>query len=107
MSIKPIDMQSNVGQMHEVARTTHVRAEALVEQQHVLDKESVDKGNLVNSRLEENKKAEKGIIMREERNQKRGEGHGDRGEGKGHGSPDEKAPPLEDEKLGRIVDIKK
>jgi hypothetical protein len=37
MSIKPIDMQTNIGQMHEVARNAQVKTEAIVEQQHVLD----------------------------------------------------------------------
>ncbi len=106
MSIKPIDLQTNIGQMHEVARHSHVRTESLVEQQHVLDKESVDKGNLVNSRLEENKKAEKGIIMREDKRFRHGEHPGEHSGGREQGKQDEPPPPR-DEKLGRLVDIKK
>lgn len=67
MSIKPIDMQTNIAQMHEVARNAQVKTEAIVEQQHVLDKESLEKSRLTNARLEENKKAEKNAIMREEK----------------------------------------
>jgi len=51
MSIKPIDMQTNIAQMHEVARNAQVKTEAIVEQQHVLDKESLEKSRLTNARL--------------------------------------------------------
>jgi len=46
MSIKPIDMQTNIAQMHEVARNAQVKSEAVVEQQHVLDKESLERSRL-------------------------------------------------------------
>jgi hypothetical protein len=105
MSIKPIDMQTNIAQMHEVARNAQVKTEAIVEQQHVLDKESLEKSRLTNARLEENKKAEKNAIMREEKRRFRGGAHGGR-EGEG-AEKDEENPPPQDEKIGRIIDVKK
>jgi len=102
MSIKPIDMQTNVGQMHEVARGSQVRTDAILEQQHMLDKESNDKSRLVNSKLEENKKAEKTIIMKENKRKFKGEKHKDKGEGK-EGEPGK----MTDDRMGRIIDVKK
>ncbi len=105
MSIKPIDMQTNIAQMHEVARNAQVKTEAVIEQQHMLDKESLERSRLTRARLEENKKAEKNAIMREEKRHFRGgsqEGHGEEGAQK----EEESAPPL-DEKIGRIIDVKK
>ena len=105
MSIKPIDMQTNIAQMHEVARNAQVKAEAVVEQQHILDKESLEKSRLTNARLEENKKAEKNAIMREGKRRFRGGAHGGR-ECEG-AERDEENPPPGNEKIGRIIDVKK
>jgi hypothetical protein len=105
MSIKPIDMQTNIAQMHEVARNAQVKTEAVVEQQHILDKESLEKSRLTRTRLEENKKAEKNAIMREEKRRSRGGSHEGHGEG-GHQNAEEGSPPS-DEKIGRIIDVKK
>lgn len=105
MSIKPIDMQTNIAQMHEVARNAQVKTEAVVEQQHILDKESLEKSRLTRAKLEENKKAEKNAIMREEKGRSRGGSHEGRGEG-GHQNAEESSPPS-DEKIGLIIDVKK
>ncbi|HSV97186.1 MAG TPA: hypothetical protein VLM75_09650 [Spirochaetota bacterium] len=105
MSIKPIDMQTNIAQMHEVARNAQAKTEAVVEQQHLLDKESIEKSRLAKARLEENKKAEKNTIMREEKRHSRG------GSKEGRGEEDtqkeEERAPQPDEKIGRIIDVKK
>jgi hypothetical protein len=106
MSIKPIDMQVNVAQMHEVAKSSQVRTEAIVDQQHVLDKESVDKGNLIASKLEENKKAERTVILREEKKGRhRGEQPGEHKEGDQNKRDEEHE--ARDERMGRIIDVKK
>lgn len=104
MSIKPIDMQTNVGQMHEVARNSQVRTDAILEQQHVLDKESNEKSRLINSKLEENKKAEKTIIMNEDKRRFKGEKH--KGKDKGE-EKEEESKRMIDDKMGRIIDVKK
>lgn len=108
MSIKPIDLQVNVAQMHEVAKGTQVRTDAIAEQQHGLDKESLEKSRLADKTVEENKKAERTIIMHEEKHGRRrgGEkneqepGAGDKREGS------EESGPV-DERMGRFIDIKK
>ncbi|HNU90561.1 MAG TPA: hypothetical protein PKO25_01655 [Spirochaetota bacterium] len=105
MSIKPIDMQTNIAQMHEVARNAQVKSEAVVEQQHVLDKESLERSRLANARLEENKKAEKNAIMPEEKRHSRSGTYGGREEG--GGEREEENPPPTDEKIGRFIDVKK
>jgi hypothetical protein len=104
MSIKPIDMQTNIAQMHEVARNAQVKTEAVVEQQHVLDKESHEKSRLTRARLEENKKAEKNAIMREDKRRYRGGSQEERGEE--NARQEEESLPS-DEKIGRIIDVKK
>jgi hypothetical protein len=107
MSIKPIDLQTSIGQMHEVAKGEQGRSAALVEQQHVLEKESNEKSNLVNSRLEENKKAEKTVIMKEE---ERGRGRRpfrekEKNDSSGRKTDEEEA--LKDDRMGLIIDIRK
>lgn len=105
MSIKPIDMQTNIGQMHEVARNTQIRSEAVAEQQNILDKESDEKSRQVGSRLEENKKLEHARIMREEQQRRRGRQQQDK-EGEEKKEAKEKSAAV-DETMGRFIDIKK
>ncbi|MDY6934236.1 MAG: hypothetical protein SVZ03_08445 [Spirochaetota bacterium] len=105
MSVKPIDLQTNISQMHEVAKNEGGRSAALVQGQNVMEKESGEKSRLVNSRLEENKKLEKTEIKREEKNKKRGKGwsrsnkEDEEIEGKGE--------TYKDERLGTVIDVRK
>lgn len=110
MSIKPIDLQTNIGQMHEVARGEQARTEGVVEQQHVLEKESDEKSRLVQSRLEENKKAERTIIKREEGGQERRQRERGREREHEEKSEEEHEParrPAKGTHLGTIIDVKK
>jgi hypothetical protein len=107
MSIKPIDLQSNIAQMHEVAKGEQVRTEGIVEQQHVLEKESNEKSRLVQSKVDENKKAERTIIMREEgKSKERMYRERERRKGK-KGEREDKSETITDNTIGRIIDIKK
>lgn len=65
MSIKPLDMQTSINQMHEVGRQEHGKNEALLQEQHLLQKQSNDKSVLTNSRLDEAKKGE-GTAIKDE-----------------------------------------
>ena len=65
MSIKPLDLQTNIGQAPEVGRTQHAQAEALAEQAHRLMKESDDKSKTADSHLDEAEKAEHSAIRLE------------------------------------------
>jgi len=108
MPIKPIDLQTNIGQMHEVARGEQARTESVVEQQHVLEKESDEKSRLVQSRLEQNKKAERTIIKREEGGQERRQR--ERGREREKKSAEEHEPArktVPKTHLGTIIDVKK
>lgn len=106
MPIKPIDLQTNIAQMHEVAKGEQARTEGVVEQQHVLEKESNEKSRLVQSKVDENKKAERTIIKREEgkrerllRERERQKREKEEKEGKGEA--------VTDNTVGRIIDVKK
>lgn len=103
MPIKPIDLQTNIAQMIEVARGEHARNAAVVEQQHILSKESQEKTNTQKEKVEENKKAERTIILNEEKQFKKGKQFK---EGEKKDKP-EQPEVLEDTKIGRIIDVKK
>jgi hypothetical protein len=67
MPIKPIDLQTNIGQMTEVGKAEHARHAGILQQQNVLDKEAAEKSNLVKDRLDELKKGEQTQIKNEEK----------------------------------------
>ena len=107
MSIKPIDIQTNIGQAPEVGRTQHAQAEALAEQLHHLDKESDDRSKAADSRLDEAEKAEHAanrLDERKERERRRGRYVPKKG------APAEKGKVVEfveNGNLGNIIDIRK
>ena len=105
MPIKPIDLQTNIGQLPEVSKAEHARQGIIAEQQHLLDKQAAEKSNLVNSKLEQAEKGEKTSIMDEE---KKRSGSGTEQHGKG--KEDKESSPKErmkDDKIGKIIDILK
>ena len=104
MSIKPIDMQVNVSQMHEVAKNEQSRSTAAAELQQALDSESGKKSREVPTKVEENKKAENAIITNEER-ERGGKGSG-RKRGKGARGK-EPGNAAKDERMGLFIDILK
>ncbi len=105
MSIKPIDLQTNIGQLPEVGRSEQARLGNLIEQQHLLDRQAAEKSNLVNSRLEQTEKAEKTSIMDEEKKKSAG------GREQGEKGKEKKETPekerLKDERMGKIIDVLK
>jgi hypothetical protein len=109
MTVKPIDLQTNISQMIEVGKNEQARSASLVEQQHHLDKESKDKSNLINSKLEESKKAEKTAIREDDsKNKKRGSREKedkDKKETEPAGKLEKKL--VKDEKMGRFIDVLK
>lgn len=104
MTIKPIDLQTNIGQMPEVSKHEHARQGSLAAQQQILDKEANEKSILKNTRLDEAEKGEKTSIKDEH---KQGERYGTASEGeKDNNKHEEKSPEkMKDEKMGRIIDI--
>ena len=92
--------------MSEVGRSEHTRAHSLTDQQMLMDKQSAEKSNLVNSRLDQSEKAEKTAIRDEDKKKEKrqGRGEGEGGEKKKSPEPRER---MKDEKMGRIIDVLK
>ncbi len=109
MSIRPIDLQTNINQLPEVARNQNIKNESIVQQQYIADQEAALKSNLVNTRLGENKKTDETLIKDEEKNR--------RNPNQKNAKNDEEETEKEelssnvkyvrDLGLGRIIDIKK
>ncbi len=104
MTIKPIDLQTNIGQMTEVGKHEHARQGSLAAQQQVLDKEANEKSILKNTRLDESEKGEKTSIKDE---YKQSERHGTASEGEQEKKKQEEksSEKMKDDKMGRIIDI--
>lgn len=110
MSLKPIDLQSNISHMHEVAKSQQARNEAVTQQQYLRDNESAEQSKLVDSKVGENKKGEKSGIQKKNDSRSGGKyssesGQKDQKDDENNTSNENKF--VEDLKLGRIIDIKK
>jgi hypothetical protein len=108
VTIKPIDIQTNMGQMHEVARHQHAQNEALIQQMHHLDKEALDKANIADTHLDESKESQHATNRLDE-HQTEGRKRRQKEREKSSLHRDEKRGIefVEDESLGRIIDVKK
>lgn len=107
MAIRPIDLQVNVSQMHDVAKTEQARSAAASELQSSLAGEAVVKARLVPTRVEENKKTEQTAIEREKKeelkrkNRQKKEANASSSVLKNEVSDDI------DERLGHYIDVRK
>ena len=101
MTIKPIDLQTSIGQMPEVSKHEHARQGALAAQQQILDKEASEKSNLKNTKLDEAEKGEKTSIKDEQK--QHGRHHGSEQEHKKH--DDKSSEKMKDDRMGKIIDI--
>jgi hypothetical protein len=108
VSIKPIDIQTNIGQMHEVARKEHAQTDAVHHGLHRLDQESDEKASVVNTRLDESREASE---MTERLDDREGGGkHKEKkkkGQGQGVGPRKRGIEIVENTNLGRVIDVKK
>ena len=105
MSVKPIDLQTHISQIHEVAKGEQGRSAAVIDGQHNMEKTSGEKSKLVSERLDENKKAEKAAIKREERRRKR-----KKRKLKAQVADEqniEEEQVIRDEKIGRVIDVRR
>jgi hypothetical protein len=104
MAIKPIDLQTNIGQMTEVSKHEHARLGALAAQQHLLDNEAYNKSLLKNARLDETEKGEKTSIKDEEKKKEKHnlEHNADQEKNKDENRSGEK---MKDDKIGNIIDV--
>jgi len=105
MSVKPIDLQTNISQITEVGKNEQVRNEALIQQQNALAGESDEKSRLVKSRMEESKKGEGAAIRDQEEEEKGRRGKKRRGPVRKDGQETAGKKPSRDERLGRIIDV--
>ena len=105
MSIKPIDLQTNIAHMHEIAKGEHGRSAAFIEGQHSLEEDAEEQARRVRNKLEENKQAEKTSIMREEGFRKKKEGRSPQKEKSEKSETDEDL--VKEEKMGLMIDVKR
>lgn len=106
MAIRPIDMQANMSQVNEVGKDAQARMEAVVNQQHGLEKESGEKARLVNTKLDETKKGDSAVIRDQQKKEEKKHGRGldeQAGEGKKKG----REGRSRDSRMGNIIDILK
>lgn len=108
MSIRPIDLQTNMTQMLKVGDSEHARNLAVEEQQHILSRESDDKSKKINEHLDELKKTESSIITDREKKEKgsRGREH-EQDEGGEKQKKTRPGEPVVEEHMGRIIDVLK
>jgi hypothetical protein len=103
MTVKPIDIQTNMAQMLEVGKGEHAKQGAVAEQQHLLHKESKDKSNLVGNKLDELKEGEKTSIRDEDKKGDR-KGQGGGGE-KQEKTREQQSEKIKDERMGNLIDV--
>lgn len=106
MAIRPIDMQTNMSQVTEVGKDAQARMDAVVGQQHGLEKESGEKARLAKTKLDETKKGESATIRdQQKKGEKKHEGTPeDQG---GEGKKKLRTGRSKDSRMGNIIDILK
>ncbi|MCX7678581.1 MAG: hypothetical protein N2316_05130 [Spirochaetes bacterium] len=107
MAIKPIDLQVNISQMHDVAKGENARAAVASELQGSLANESTLKARLVPTRIEENKKAEHAVIVREEKQGGKNKNRRQRELKEVSKLEGDVAENLKDDRLGKYIDVRK
>ncbi len=107
MSIKPIDLQTNVAHMHEIAKGEHGRSAALIEGQHSLEENAEEHARRIRNKLEENKQAEKTSIKREEGFKKKNEKKSLHDKNSNKVTSDEDQALMKEEKMGLMIDVKR
>jgi len=110
MTVRPIDLQSNMSQITQVGKAEQARVDALVTQQHLLERESMEKAKVIDTRTENLKKDEKTLAVNEEmgRGKKRREPGKDSEDEQGKKEKDLTPHSLsKDDKMGRIIDVLK
>lgn len=106
MAIRPIDLQTNMSQVPEVGKDTQARTEAIVQQQHGLEKESGEKARLANARLDETKKGESAVIKDQQKKEEKRKEQPDEG-GKSAAGKKARRARSRDDRMGNIIDILK
>ena len=106
MAIRPIDLQTNISQVNEVGKDAQARTDAVVQQQHILEKESGEKSRLVNTKLDETKKGE-GAVIRDQQKKEGKKGELAQQEQGGEDKKKSRKSRSKDDRMGNIIDILK
>jgi hypothetical protein len=106
MAIRPIDLQTNISQVNEVGKDAQARTEAVVQQQHILEKESGEKARLVNTKLDESKKGESAVIKDQQKKEEKKREQALRKQG-AEGKKRSRKLRSKDDRMGNIIDILK
>jgi len=104
MTIKPIDLQTNMGQMSEVSKYEQIRQGALIAQQNILDMEANENSIAKNNRLDESEKGERTSIQDENKRDEKNRFNNGDGENKKE-KENSKREKMKDEKMGNNIDI--
>ena len=104
MTIKPIDIQTNIGQMTEVGKNEQSRQGALITQQNLLDMEANEKSISKNTRLDESEKGERTSINDENKRDEKYRFMNKDDENKKK-EKEPKREKMKDERMGNNIDV--
>jgi hypothetical protein len=107
MAVRPIDLQTSISQIHEVGRGEQARSEAIVGQQHVLEKESGEKSRLVNTTMDETKKSGNATIQDQQKKENKKQGRGKEAQAREESAAGKKKDKRADDRMGHIIDVLK
>ena len=104
MPIKPIDIQTNIGQMTEVSKYEQARQGALMAQQNMLNMEANEKSIAKDNRLDESEKGERTSIKDEDKKNEKYRFENKDREKKEKEEPDNREH-MRDDKIGNNIDV--
>ena len=107
MTVRPLDLQTNFSQMHEVGRLEQARNASLLAQQTLMDDQAAKQANLKKERLDELEKTDqtnfRDVLTKDESKDKKDENKKNTEQ---DAAEDEEAPKYDpDKKYGRFLDI--
>ena len=109
MAVHPIDLQTNMGQMSEIARLEHAKTDLIASQQHLQAEKAHEQSTVADTVVEHNKESDKPDLRMEEH--EGGQGGKRRFAGRKGLPPAKKSESpveqIEDDRLGRIIDVMK
>ena len=104
MTIKPIDIQTNIGQMTEVSKHEQARQGSLITQQNLLNMEANEKSIAKDNRLDESEKGERTSIKDEDKKNEKYRFENKDGEKKEKEDTDNRER-MKDDKIGNNIDV--
>jgi hypothetical protein len=107
VSIRPIDLQTNISQIIEVGRSEQARSDAVVGQQHVLENESGEQSRLINTKLDEMKKGESAVVQDQQKKREERKNEKEAGAGEEESKRPHKKERSLDDRMGTIIDVLK